>query len=194
MGRPKSYEEGKVVAAAKSMFWRDGYEHSSLEALERATGLSRSSIYHAFDGKRGLFDAAVEDYLETVTSDVLRPADASGSGLEGIVEVFRLLAVRFRKPGSRRGCLMINSIAELSGRDATFARPASDYMERVKAAFSGAMGNAVARGAITPRRADERVEMLTATLMGAWVAVRIDPEAAAKMCDATARQVASWAP
>ncbi|MDD0859753.1 TetR/AcrR family transcriptional regulator [Arthrobacter alpinus] len=47
-----------------------------LPDLERATGLSRSSIYHAFGSKRGLFDAAVASYLSEIIRPRLQPLDS----------------------------------------------------------------------------------------------------------------------
>lgn len=38
----------------------------------QATELNASSIYHAFGSKRGLFDAAIEDYLECVVRRIAR--------------------------------------------------------------------------------------------------------------------------
>ena len=61
------------MRAARTVFWEHGFEAASLPALERATGLNRSSIYHGFGSKRGLFDAAVASYLDEVVRPRLRP-------------------------------------------------------------------------------------------------------------------------
>lgn len=69
MGRTRSFAEDEAVHAALGAFWGGGYESTAVPELERVTGLSRSSIYHSFGSKRGLFDAAVTAYLD----DVVRP-------------------------------------------------------------------------------------------------------------------------
>ena len=59
MGRPRAYDQDTVVIAAKETFWQRGLEWTAVSDLEGATGLSRSSLYLAFETKRGLFDAAL---------------------------------------------------------------------------------------------------------------------------------------
>ena len=96
MGRPQTFETDEVVRAARGVFWRDGYESASLPDLEQATGLSRSSIYHAFGSKRGLFDAAV---------DVAREAAA-------VAPVGRGLIVP-RPSAELRGAVVVEGLADL---------------------------------------------------------------------------------
>ncbi|GAB3998060.1 hypothetical protein GCM10029992_22820 [Glycomyces albus] len=52
MGRVQTFDTAEVVRAARTVFWQHGYEDASIPALEAATGLRRSSIYHAFGSKR----------------------------------------------------------------------------------------------------------------------------------------------
>lgn len=85
MGRTQAFDTTEVIRAARDVFWEQGFEGAPLPELERATGLSRSSIYHAFGSKRGLFDAAVESYLDEVIRPRLAPlkaADVAAGALE----------------------------------------------------------------------------------------------------------------
>ncbi|MGW9267321.1 TetR/AcrR family transcriptional regulator [Gordonia terrae] len=77
MGRIQEFDTTEVVRAARGIFWQRGYENASLPDLERATGIGRSSLYHAFGSKRGLFDAAVQSYLDEVVRPRLRPLTGS---------------------------------------------------------------------------------------------------------------------
>ena len=54
MARTQGFERDAVVRAARTVFWRRGFEDTAVPDLEEATGLSRSSIYNAFGSKRGL--------------------------------------------------------------------------------------------------------------------------------------------
>ncbi len=53
MARTQGFDRDVVVRAARTLFWRAGFEGASVPALEEATGLSRSSIYNTFGSKRG---------------------------------------------------------------------------------------------------------------------------------------------
>ena len=59
MGRTRTFDESDATRSALGVFWDQGFDGTAVPDLEEATGLSRSSIYHAFGSKRGLFDAAV---------------------------------------------------------------------------------------------------------------------------------------
>ena len=76
MGRQSAFVREDAVRSARDVFWSEGYEGASMASLQRATGLNPSSIYHAFGSKRGLFDAAIEDYLECVVRPGLAPLRA----------------------------------------------------------------------------------------------------------------------
>ena len=167
MGRPQTFETASVVRAARAVFWRDGYEEASLPELEQATGLSRSSIYHAFGSKRGLFDAAVESYLDEVVRPRLRPLTAAVVAPTAIVDYLVGLRAALAQSGSlpaTSGCLLINAAVAPVGRD--------DAVRRVVAAYRAELRAALGRGvtAHLPDGAPAELERLTDTLTGLVVA------------------------
>jgi TetR/AcrR family transcriptional repressor of nem operon len=183
-----------VVADAERIFWTRGYKGTSIDELEASTGLSRSSLYLAFGTKAGLFDASLTEYVATVTDPLFASLEAPGAGLHEAAGFFITLAARFRKRGARRGCLMINTIAERAGRDPGFSAQASDFLERVQAAFSNALHNTIGTSANNRAQAADRARMLTACTLGVWLAVRADHDAAIATCEAIAAQIMSWEP
>jgi AcrR family transcriptional regulator len=64
MARKRNFDEDEVLDRAMEVFWRSGYEGSSLADLTSAMGLSAPSIYGAFHSKRGLFDAVLDRYTD----------------------------------------------------------------------------------------------------------------------------------
>lgn len=115
MPRAKSYDRKTVLVKAMQEFWVKGYERTSIAELERAMGINRFSIYDAFGDKKGLFLASIEAYgddiTERQTACLLDPGGATG-----IQQFFRaLLPTPSRK--NNPGCLVMNSLVDLSGRD-----------------------------------------------------------------------------
>ncbi len=53
-----------AVQAATSLFWRRGYDDTSIEDIVKTSGLNRYSIYNAYGGKEGIFQAAVRQYCD----------------------------------------------------------------------------------------------------------------------------------
>ncbi|NYF14872.1 TetR/AcrR family transcriptional repressor for divergent bdcA [Pseudoclavibacter sp. JAI123] len=93
-GRPRTFVEHEVLDAAMQVFWRHGYEASTVSQLREATGLSSASLYGAFGSKEGLFERAVERYIagpgsvsEIVGDLTLNPLVALGQMLHGTIEM-----------------------------------------------------------------------------------------------------------
>ena len=63
-GRPRSFDVDKALEAATLVFWRKGYEGTSLSDLTRAMGINRPSLYAAFGDKETLFRKALDRYVE----------------------------------------------------------------------------------------------------------------------------------
>jgi TetR/AcrR family transcriptional repressor of nem operon len=59
MGRPREFDEAKVIGSSRELFASQGYHGTSLDDLVKATGLLRGSIYKAFGSKRNLFEASL---------------------------------------------------------------------------------------------------------------------------------------
>jgi AcrR family transcriptional regulator len=64
-GRPIGFDKDAALEAAMLLFWKRGYEGTSMADLTQAMGLNPSSIYAAFGDKHELFSLAVKRYMET---------------------------------------------------------------------------------------------------------------------------------
>jgi AcrR family transcriptional regulator len=62
MARPREFDEDYVLERALHVFWDKGYEAASLADLQEATGLTKSSLYKAFESKIGLFRRVLDRY------------------------------------------------------------------------------------------------------------------------------------
>src|ERR1700730_3746747 len=67
-GRPRSFDPNAVLDRAIPVFWAKGYDGASFRDLTSTMGISAPSLVAAFGDKRGLFDAAVARYAETVAA------------------------------------------------------------------------------------------------------------------------------
>src|SRR5436309_14644120 len=67
-GRPREFDTDKALDAALLLFWRHGYEGTSLTALTGAMGINVPSLYAAFGNKEALFRKALDRYLQKPAS------------------------------------------------------------------------------------------------------------------------------
>ncbi len=85
----------RLMAAAKTLFSRQGYEHTSTAAIAREAGTSESQLVRCYHSKSGLLEAIFNESWETLTDGireiVVGAADAREalSGvLQRVTEVF----------------------------------------------------------------------------------------------------------
>jgi len=168
VARAKQYEPGEVVEQALEVFWRQGYGATSIDDLANVSGLSRSSLYGAFGSKRGLFSAVVDRYLADFTVHI---EQLSKGGLDAVVAYFEQLADGY----FRRGCLMVNGIAELAPSDADFMHDVDRYRTMIQESFLTALEIAEADKQIDPGTAVARSLLLATQLLGLFVELRTKP-------------------
>ena len=118
MARPRTFDEGEVVAAARDEFWERGYAATSVDDLTAATGLGKGSLYGAFGDKHSLYLRALDDYISSSLDDVRASLrDPAFSAYDRLARHIRGQAKVLAADKSRRGCLMAKSAAELGATD-----------------------------------------------------------------------------
>ncbi len=190
MGRNQTFETTTVVAAARDVFWGRGYEATSVADLEEATGINRSSLYHAFGSKRGLFDAAVQDYLDTVIRPRLRVLTGPTAGRLGLlayVDGLRSAVQALPEDSPRRGCLLVNCAAGLAGHDDAARAVVDDYRAELTAALRHSLSVAGA-----PDEIDEEAIVLSSLTISAMLLARINRDAADLVLGTARRHVLEW--
>ena len=65
MGRPKNFSREEVLEKAIPVFWKRGFSDTSVQDLERATGVNKSGLYAEFRDKKDLFVESLRYYLAT---------------------------------------------------------------------------------------------------------------------------------
>ena len=107
-GRPRCFDAEAALARALEVFWRKGYEGTSLSDLTAAMGINRPSLYAAYGNKEALFRKALDRYAQAADSSI---RDAlNGPTARGAVErLLRAAADGSDCPQSPRGCLMVRA-------------------------------------------------------------------------------------
>jgi AcrR family transcriptional regulator len=62
VGRPREFDTGRALDLAMELFWRQGYEGTSLADLTHTLGITRPSLYAAFGSKAKLFRQVLDRY------------------------------------------------------------------------------------------------------------------------------------
>ena len=120
MGRPRAFDADAALERALQVFWRKGYEATSLTDLTEAMGINRPSLYAAYGNKESLFRKALDRYAEmatTGTCDAMNEPTARGAVACLLGKAVEGAAC----PTNPRGCLMV-SAALAGGEEAATIR------------------------------------------------------------------------
>lgn len=148
----KQFDEDQAVDRALELFWRRGYEGTSVRDLMDSTGLGQGSLYGTFGDKHGLFLRTLDRYAELTTCQVVERLEADGPVRPAIRSMLRDMADDALCDPERKGCLFVNAAAELLPHDA-------EAGERIEVAFArieDALCAAVRRGQVSGEIAEGR--------------------------------------
>jgi AcrR family transcriptional regulator len=107
MARTRVFEVDQAIEIATDMFWRNGYERTSLSDLTTAMGITPPSFYFAFGSKEGLFRKVLEHYRRTrlaYAEDALNQPTARDVAEQTLLR----LADLYTDPKRPPGCLAVN--------------------------------------------------------------------------------------
>ncbi len=192
-GRPRGFDADAVLDEALDLFWRKGYRSTTTRDLEAKLGLSQSSIYNAFGSKRELMGAALDRYEVRIDRDLIQPLETSAQGLGAIDEFLQRFGHWITHEG-RRGCMLVNLMAEDGGETDEIRERTRRYRRRVRAAVRRALCRAVGSG----ETGSEAVDMRTESVIAAVLALNIAARGGADLAELEALigsaryQVASW--
>ena len=116
MARVKEYRETEVIEKAMNLFWRNGYETTSMAMLEKEMGINKFSIYSSFGNKNGVFLESLNCYKGKLNT-LISKLKASTNGVAGIKEYFYDFIAFSKETDFGKGCLITNTANEM-GADA----------------------------------------------------------------------------
>ena len=126
MARSKEFNEEEALDKAMEIFWKQGYEKTSIQDLVDQMGIHRRSLYDTFGDKHSLFVQTLERYESLIASQIRKQITEEMTTVESIRKIFELAV--YSDNASPKGCLMVNTAVELSLLD-------NEVSQRIKSAF-----------------------------------------------------------
>ena len=116
MGRCKEFEESVVLQKAMELFWKKGYEKTSMSDLVEHMGIHRRSLYDTFGDKHTLFLKTLDCFGEFIRARLMSEISHAETARQAIQFIFDLM-IEGSGDDRHLGCLFVNSAAELASRD-----------------------------------------------------------------------------
>jgi TetR/AcrR family transcriptional repressor of nem operon len=137
--------------------WEHEYEACSDRAIAEKLGISRSSLYNAFGTRKNLFVKVIEAYNGSGASEMFVIHETS-SVLKVITEQVHNICKARVNDDLARGCLAINCLNELLGKNDRLGSIVSDVFSNNINFFEKLLAIAVERGEI--QKCDLRIKAL----------------------------------
>ena len=174
MARKLIREEG--LDRALRLFWRNGYNGTSMEMLTKALGVEKPSIYASFGNKRSLYLEALLHYRTHMVRQVADFLASASSPRVGIDRVVRFMMTSLYEPGVQEGCMVTNAALELADQDREVAAHVSTMLREIGSLFEAALVAGQKSGEVTTRvSADLLAAYLVNTVEGARVMEKTRP-------------------
>ena len=145
MARFKEFETTRALRIAMEVFWRHGYENTSLELLMSEMGVAKQSLYDTFGDKRALYFKAMALYREETNTSLRRVLASSSTVKQGFTKILRSLIAETREQHAR-GCLLLSANMERAVDDQEIAQFLQENQAEVESIFVEALRRAKSNG------------------------------------------------
>ena len=175
-GRPRKFDTDKALESAMLVFWRNGYEGSSLSELTAAMEINRPSLYGTFGDKEQLFLKALERYLTDYGSKGVARLEEYDDITEAIAAFLDSIVKQLTNSQLPAGCLIANCTLECGDRFAEIGRRLSQCHAATEEALYNRLQLAQTQGQISEAE-DIRAlaQFFTMTMLGMGVMARSNP-------------------
>ena len=106
-GRPREFDTEEALDAALLLFWRQGYDGTTLAELTKAMGINMPSLYAAFGNKESLFRRVLDRYLQGPASYLPR-ALRQPTARRAAETLFKGAIGMVMERGRPDGCLLVH--------------------------------------------------------------------------------------
>ena len=135
-GRPRTFDRERALEAAMLVFWRHGYEATSLQDLTTAMQIAPPSLYAAFGDKEQLFLAAVERYRALPGGTGECVLQTTVNGREAIAQMLQATARELTNASHPAGCMLILAALSCSAAAARVQAALASYRRASETAIA----------------------------------------------------------
>ncbi len=152
MARTKAFDTDEVLDRALRIFWRNGYEGTSMQDLIDGMQINRASLYDTFGNKEALYLAALQRYQEQNQANVQQLLNRHTSVRAALDELLEMMIQKSLNDPEKKGCFVVNATTGLANRYQAVNRLVSDNESQVIYMFESFIKQGQAQGEIGDAR------------------------------------------
>ncbi len=134
MARPREFDETDALDRAMVVFWKKGYQNTSLDDLLEAMGIQRGSFYNTFGSKKETYLRALDRYIEFMfDGGPFTEAAHMEPGLGALAAMSDNYIDSVTGDAEPRGCFFAHVSKEHRGDDPVIQQAVVKGIERMRA-------------------------------------------------------------
>ncbi|RQO75536.1 TetR/AcrR family transcriptional regulator [Pedobacter sp. KBW06] len=146
-GRPNIHQDKELVLKAQEIFWKKGYNATSLADLSNATGAGAGSLYNTFKGgKKQLFKEALQQRREELMS-FKKTLGKTEQPITLIRNFFLALAAEDEN-AHQKGCIIANTVIEMAFIDDELQSEAIQILKETELLYTAVIAQEQEKGHI----------------------------------------------
>ena len=147
--RNAEFDKEKVLRSAMNAFLHKGYSKTSMQDIKKATGLHPGSIYCAFENKRGLLLAAIEQYRLDRTTAFDQFFSATQPTILNLRAYLDNVVTECLSCDSTQACLMTKALSEVAEQDEEIQQLISDNLSMLQQELASKFKQAIEEKSIS---------------------------------------------
>ncbi len=157
-GRPRKVAPEEALEKAMKLFWRKGYDATSISDLVEETGMVKASLYKVFRDKKGLYEQALGHYNDNLSVPWINGLLQSKSSVKETIKRY-LTDIANASLNAERpsGCFMVNTSVECASTAPDLGNLSSGYHDIRRQAFLKYFQDAIQKGKIEARYTPEEL-------------------------------------
>ena len=172
-GRPREFDREQALLKARDLFWRQGYEGTSMSDLVAELGIASARIYKAFGSKELLFREAIASYENHEGGFADRAFSEESSVRVAIKRLLDDAVALYSRTDLPQGCMVVSSAASVSDENSGIKDWLAEHRLQRTQGMIDRLQTAVATGELPPETdADALGDYFSAFLHGLSVQAR----------------------
>lgn len=134
-GRPIIFKDFEIIMKAQEIFWKKGYNATSVSDLSKATGAGAGTLYNKFKGgKKELFKKSLQQRKEDLNNFKVE-IENSNNPIELIKEFFINVSTESTNH-HLRGCIVANTLVEMTFLDEDLENEAIEILKETEKLYT----------------------------------------------------------
>ena len=169
MGRKLTFCKDKALDQAIQLFWRKGYEATSMRDVATALDIPLASVYHSFGDKKSIFTATLDGYVGKYVQPSFDALRQQEDACAAIISFFdSMIASCVGSDDAPPGCYLVQVAGQLRVTEPDLAALAMERLDAVRMQFKELIERAQNQKQLSAdRNSEDLSNYLLATMLAA---------------------------